>query len=692
MVKRVSDEIGESYKEWTPERPIIIHAPTGAGKTYFVLNILLPYIHHMGKKMVYLCNRSALQQQVENKLKNDPALSPYKDTITTCSYQRFATFRVPGETPPDNLSNAERKQWEENVRLMRADYYILDEAHYFLADSGFNLRISDCLSRLKLLKTRKKDSIWIYMTATLPYLLLYLKPPNIKVPYLENPVYQSEGNFRAKTGYGYEETYYFSSVKTLLEYREQLDILCWQYSGRKGQAQFNGFNHGTIANYNPSLRKYFSDKYSQYEYKFTEAIKTFDYYYIAPDFSQINPIYFSDNDELLTTIKNTPPDEKWLIFVESENDGKTLKEALVSAGYKDTVFITSKTKTANLELAERKTLEQIVKYECFSQKVVLATKVLDNGINLCDKSLKHIVVQSIEQTEFLQMLGRKRFIDSSDNVNLYIKNLPEGTLRKEFQRRIQNVMLFWHQLYAIKARKRILPSFRFSIDGFLSRYTEGGHYIPQYRPFIIPDDVEYSRIGNAAIKDDPGILIDLYVPPRYTQDKLIYDYYKMLAMFETAQDEREERMCYEQFQDETEYQEFNSALQQSQYIWLREQLSWIGFNVGNPFNQNDNTLYPANGAHWINIQNGLFPAAKKELLDFLHSHSGILTEDQEKELKQLYRKFISLDFPPRKNTKLKGSIKKIQELFDLWNFPYKIESKKMTYNRKQRQWWILEHK
>ena len=98
---------------------------------------------------------------------------------------------------------------------------------------------------------------------------------------------------------------------------------------------------------------------------------------------------------------------------------------MVSAGYKDTVFITSKTKTANLELAERKALDQIVKYECFSQKVVLATKVLDNGINLCDKSLKHIVVQSIEQTEFLQMLGRKRFIDSSDNVNLYIMSTEQ---------------------------------------------------------------------------------------------------------------------------------------------------------------------------------------------------------------------------------------------------------------------------
>ena len=52
----IADIIGEEYKEWDSSRPIIIHAPMGSGKTYFVLNVLLPYVHSKGKKLVYLAH------------------------------------------------------------------------------------------------------------------------------------------------------------------------------------------------------------------------------------------------------------------------------------------------------------------------------------------------------------------------------------------------------------------------------------------------------------------------------------------------------------------------------------------------------------------------------------------------------------------------------------------------------------
>ena len=47
----VADEIQEKYKNWRLGDIILIHAQTGAGKTYFVLNVLLPYIASQGKRL-----------------------------------------------------------------------------------------------------------------------------------------------------------------------------------------------------------------------------------------------------------------------------------------------------------------------------------------------------------------------------------------------------------------------------------------------------------------------------------------------------------------------------------------------------------------------------------------------------------------------------------------------------------------
>ena len=45
----VADEIRDDYKKWAHGDIIIIHAQTGAGKTYFVLQKLLPFVAEHGK-------------------------------------------------------------------------------------------------------------------------------------------------------------------------------------------------------------------------------------------------------------------------------------------------------------------------------------------------------------------------------------------------------------------------------------------------------------------------------------------------------------------------------------------------------------------------------------------------------------------------------------------------------------------
>lgn len=59
-MKYITDEIGDSYKDWERACSIIISAPTGSGKTYFILNKLLKLVCEKNSNMILYTNRVAL--------------------------------------------------------------------------------------------------------------------------------------------------------------------------------------------------------------------------------------------------------------------------------------------------------------------------------------------------------------------------------------------------------------------------------------------------------------------------------------------------------------------------------------------------------------------------------------------------------------------------------------------------------
>lgn len=52
--------------------------------------------------------------------------------------------------------------------------------------------------------------------------------------------------------------------------------------------------------------------------------------------------------------------------------------------------------------------------------MLITTKVLDNGVNISDEGVRHIVIPFCDQTEFMQMLGRRR-TDEGERVYLYVE-------------------------------------------------------------------------------------------------------------------------------------------------------------------------------------------------------------------------------------------------------------------------------
>ena len=56
---KVSDIITkDECRSWEPNDRIVIVAPTGTGKTHFVLNTLLEIARERNQTILYLCNRT----------------------------------------------------------------------------------------------------------------------------------------------------------------------------------------------------------------------------------------------------------------------------------------------------------------------------------------------------------------------------------------------------------------------------------------------------------------------------------------------------------------------------------------------------------------------------------------------------------------------------------------------------------
>ena len=331
-------------------------------------------------------------------------------------------------------------------------------------------------------------------------------------------------------------------------------------------------------------------------------------------------------------------------------------------------------------LREFKTLENIIKKEQFEQRVVIATKVLDNGVNIKDPQLKHIVIDAYEKTEFLQMLGRKRWINEEDHAFLYIKNIPEGTLRRKVKNQNLSIVQFWRDLLICQAtpsRNKV-----YVCEPFLEHYTAGGQYKRPYQPAVQLKEPYESTMD---LYKGKYKLIDQYEPASYAKQKIIYDYYHWLAMFEQAQNERRKKIgtSIDKEKDSEGYEKADLKLQQQQFMWLKEQLAWLGFT--------SQEYDPTKPRYWIVEQMGWAQASREKLYVFLSHNTGrFLTENEEEYVKELFRTWIQNVRPIHRNANSKGSKAIINQCFQEFHVPYRIRSTNKSVNGRQRNWWSIE--
>lgn len=154
-------------------------------------------------------------------------------------------------------------------------------------------------------------------------------------------------------------------------------------------------------------------------------------YKFHADYSDCKFHLFSEWDILAKQILVSPTDEKWLIFVKSISEGNELKEKL------------SKSKIPAKQImtidASKKDSEEygaIVRRERFEVKVLISTSVIDNGVNIKDSMLKHVVIHSLDPVSAIQMAGRKRR-DDGETVNFYFKTPTKQEVQQAINTTVQ---------------------------------------------------------------------------------------------------------------------------------------------------------------------------------------------------------------------------------------------------------------
>lgn len=118
------------------------------------------------------------------------------------------------------------------------------------------------------------------------------------------------------------------------------------------------------------LKKYFSSKITAT--------------YIADaDYSYIEAVsYYNKKDTLLKILDNIPADEKAVVFGDNKERLQELNQR-----YLDSAYLSGDNKEISPVFSE------IVQTERFECRMLFTTKVLDNGVNLKDKAIKHIIIE-----------------------------------------------------------------------------------------------------------------------------------------------------------------------------------------------------------------------------------------------------------------------------------------------------------
>ncbi len=160
---------------------------------------------------------------------------------------------------------------------------------------------------------------------------------------------------------------------------------------------------------------------------------------IPTDYSYINPFIYNEYADLMPKIAEST--DKWLIFVNTIAQGEELKAMLNSRyGENTAVFIHA----ANKYKEASEFYEELLTQEKVSVKVLIATTVIYNGVNIKDSELKNIVLLVATIPVIKQLIGRKRTTES-ETLNVYFPISSQSDIKKRFRNCLEKLYSSLHE-------------------------------------------------------------------------------------------------------------------------------------------------------------------------------------------------------------------------------------------------------
>ncbi len=158
-------------------------------------------------------------------------------------------------------------------------------------------------------------------------------------------------------------------------------------------------------------------------------------YNLGSDYSYIESLSFYTKDSAVEAIlQNLEYGEKAIFFANKTKDAYIMAEKFAE----ESSFICSESSDYK-NYRNEETLREIAFTESFSSKILCTTKVLDNGVNIKDPDVRTIIIETSDPINLIQSIGRKRILESSDKIKLYIKDVHNGILYQKIKECNQNL-------------------------------------------------------------------------------------------------------------------------------------------------------------------------------------------------------------------------------------------------------------
>lgn len=156
------------------------------------------------------------------------------------------------------------------------------------------------------------------------------------------------------------------------------------------------------------------------------------HYHIETDYSYVDNVYFFKKKELIKILDNLidDTDDKIIYFCNSKDKFKDVYDHYKGRDLANFICSEYTHDPFMSEINQSDCIKYISEnYITFEKRLLIATKALDNGVDLKDTKIKHIITDIFDLDSAVQCLGRKRIQSSEDTCNFYIRDYQKKDIR-----------------------------------------------------------------------------------------------------------------------------------------------------------------------------------------------------------------------------------------------------------------------